>query len=159
MNSNPLTPSEFQTLKTIKEKNEAYSLLWDAWQTKGEKKEVLNQKVKTTRRQRKRGAEKANELSTKASNFLIEEFWNDKHSGHKLTAKLLLKKLHAKPEDKFKHLTQKVVERWYTAIKKTWGNNSWSIDEDARSEFSYKAKENYQILIKRKPKSRSASKA
>jgi hypothetical protein len=153
MNSSPMTPGEFRELKTIKERNEAYSLLWDAWQTKGEKKEVLYQKVKKTKRQRKRGADKTNELATNASNFLIEEYWNSKHSDGKLTAKLLLKKLHQKPTKEFKHLTQKVVERWYTAIKKAWGKSSWARDEDAYSEFFDKAKENYQVLIKRKPKS------
>jgi len=153
MNSRPLTPSEFSELKTAKEKDKAHSFLWDAWQTKGEKKGVLNEKVKKTRQQRKKGAYKTNKLASNASNFLIEEYWNNKHSDNKLTAKLLLRKLHEQPENKYKHLTHKVVERWYTAIKKAWGKNSWTSDEDARSEFVDKAKENYQILIKRKPKS------
>jgi hypothetical protein len=146
------TPSEFCQLTTDKEKDKAYSDLWDAWQYKGVKKEGLNKKVKKTKRQRQKGASKTNALANNARDFLIEEYWNDKHSGNKLSAKLLLRKLHQKPKIKFKHLTKKVVERWYTAIKKTWDKSTWPKDEDAFSEFSDKAIENHRILIKRKPK-------
>lgn len=147
-----LTPHEFCQLKTMQERNKAYSDLWDAWQTKGEKKEVLNQKVKKTKLQRKKGAAKTNELSKKASDFLIKQYWNAKHSQVRVTAKFLLNKLHQQPETKVKHLSQKVVQRWYTAIKRTWDKTAWPTDEDACSEFSDRALENYQIIIKRKLK-------
>ena len=127
MNQNLLTPFSFSQLKTDREKSDAYNNLWDAYETKKKRKSVINGELNTIYNSRAIGNKNSNAADRKAANTVIKYFWQRKRDKQKITAHILYKL--QRMDLPLAHLEEATVERWNTALRKTWKSQSWVFDD------------------------------
>ncbi len=127
MNQNLLTPFSFSQLKTDREKSDAYNNLWDAYETKKKRKSVINGELNTIYNSRAIGNKNSNAADRKAANTVIKYFWQRKRDKQKITARILYKL--QRMDLPLAHLEEATVERWNTALRKTWESQSWVFDD------------------------------
>jgi len=141
MNKNLLSPYLFSQLETHEEKNKAYDDLWDAYQTKKKRKGAINDELNTIYESRAIGNKNSNAEDRKAANTVIKYFWQRKRDKQKITAHILYKL--QKMDLPLAHLEEATVERWNTALRKTWKSQTWVSDDTQFKIFKKKVWEKH----------------
>lgn len=146
MSTRPLTPAEFSALKSIKEKDKAYDVLWDAWHDKGKRKQAINNQLVEIHEGRRRGTRNSNKADQVISDFIIKYYWDLKHSGTRVTKDVLNEEQARRFNPN--HFSDGSVGRWNTALRSIWSSQSW-LDHPSQFEiFKEKVWEQHRINIR-----------